>query len=331
MTDQTPRPGEPYQPPYGQPAPGQPGYGQPSYGQPSYGQPSYGQPEYGQPSYGQPEYGQPGYGQPGAYPPGQAPLPPPADPTAVYPTVGYDQTYAGYPGQPPYPGQPGPAAPKRRTGLWLALGAVLLVLCLAGGAFAGIAILNTADDKPTTLSTGQPSAEPSQTPAETPSASPSPSAATSNIKVVLPAKLLGQPRVTDATLQQLADQMTEQMKNTAPDATNAVSGFYGNINKQILTMVIAVAAPVDHPSTWANGMTAGLKQSLNAGTFHDVSPGPLGGSAKCADAKAGGINIAVCLWADKGSYGVIGFYFKKVSAVKSDFVKARSQVEVRAA
>jgi len=305
MTDPTPPPGEPYQSPYGQPSPGQPGYQQPSYGQPSYGQPT-------QPDYGQPGYGQPGYGQPAS---------PGSDPTAVYPAVGYDQPYTGYP-------PPPPPAPKRRTGLWIGLGAVVLVLCLAGGAFAGIAILNTADDKPTTLSTGQPSAEPSQSAGETPPASPSPSVATSNIKVVLPAKLLGQPRITDASLQQLADQMTAQLKDTSPDATGAVSGFYGNLSKQNLTMVIAVSAPILSPATWASGMTAGLKQSLNAGTFHNVSPGPLGGSAKCADAKASNVSIALCLWADSGSYGVIGFYFKKVTAVKSDFIKARGQVEV---
>jgi hypothetical protein len=202
------------------------------------------------------------------------------------------------------------------------------VLCIAGGAIAGITILSSANDKPSTLASGKPSTSESTTPAESPSTEPSETA--SGIKVVAPARLLGQPRITEEQLTKLADQMTEQMKKSAPDATNAVSGFYGRPSKQILTMVVAVAAPIDEPSAFVTGLTTGLKTSLSTGSFHEVSPGPLGGTAKCADAKASGVSLAVCIWADKGSFGIVGFYFKKVSAVKDDFVKARSQTEIPA-
>ncbi len=86
----------PQQPPYGQPQP--PYYGPPQ--QPPYGPPQ--QPPYGQPPYGQPQqpYGQPQYGVP--------------------PVPGY------VPQQPPQ---------KRRTGLWIFLGIlVVLVLACIGGA-----------------------------------------------------------------------------------------------------------------------------------------------------------------------------------------------------
>src|SRR6266699_3069163 len=85
----------PQQPPYGQPQ--QPYYGPPQ--QPPYGQPQ--QPPYGQSPYGQPQqpYGQPQYGVPPV--PGYVPQPPPK---------------------------------KRRTGLWIFLGilAVLVLACIGG-------------------------------------------------------------------------------------------------------------------------------------------------------------------------------------------------------
>lgn len=203
---------------------------------------------------------------------------------------------------------------RGRTGVWLALGAVVLAAGLVGGL-----LLTPRADR----------VEPLAVPTAPGSLSPSPAVTKAATRsVVLPAKLLAQPRLTDATLQKLADGMTRQFKDTSADADDAVSGFYGDLAKQKLTMVIAVEAPVGNPATWASGMTHGLKSSLNAGPFRDVDAGPLGGNAKCADAKASGITIAVCLWADQETYGVLGFYYRTSATVKSDFVKARAAIEL---
>jgi Domain of unknown function (DUF4333) len=108
------------QPPYGQPQYGQqPGQQQPGYGQqPMPGQqPGYGQPP--TPGYGQPGQ-QPGYGQPAQPQYGQPQQP------------AYGQQPYGQPqyGQPQY-GQPGYAAPKKsRTGLFLGLGALVVVVAV---------------------------------------------------------------------------------------------------------------------------------------------------------------------------------------------------------
>jgi hypothetical protein len=99
------QPQQPQQPPYG----GQPGYGQQpgqqQPGQPGQQQLGYGQQPYGQPGYGQqPPYGQPGYGQP----PGQ---------------YGY--------GQPGFPGGAPQQSSGGKKGLWIGLGALVVVLALA--------------------------------------------------------------------------------------------------------------------------------------------------------------------------------------------------------
>src|SRR5215472_8557132 len=81
--------------------------------QPPYGQPPYGQPQ--PPYYGQPQ--QPPYG-----PPQQSPYGPPQQP--------YGQPQYGVPPIPGYISQQPPK--KRRTGLWIFLGilAVLVLACI---------------------------------------------------------------------------------------------------------------------------------------------------------------------------------------------------------
>jgi hypothetical protein len=353
MSEQLPPPGDPYQPPpeatptsghpvpppgqysaYPPPSPQQPAPGQPSYG--SYGQPVSGDPNYGgygQPTsggaYGQPTSGQPGYGAYGQQPTSGQPYESTTPGYSGYPTTGYPTT-PGYGAT----GYPEPPAPKKRTGLWIALGAVLLALCLGGGAFAGALILAN-DDKPSS-SVADPSADPSSgTTDPNASASPDPGSTsapgeTSTVKVVAPAKLLGQPKLDEPELNQLAESTSDQMKNAAPNVRQTVSAFYGDISKRKLTMVIAVAGDIPQPAAFASGMTIGLKQSLKAGTFTTVPSGSLGGTTKCADARASDIDLAVCIWSDRGSFGIIGFYYKKVSQVKADFLKVRQVVEVPA-
>lgn len=144
--------------PYGQPTQVQPGAGQPTQLQPPYQQPGYGgqQQPYGQQQAGQQHPGapqhpgaqQPAYGR--ATPPGQGPPQPPYSPYGAPGTQPPgDQpghAYGGYPGTAGY-GAP-PAAPKkRRTGLFVGLGVVgviLLALCV-GGIFWSASAVNNAN------------------------------------------------------------------------------------------------------------------------------------------------------------------------------------------
>jgi hypothetical protein len=289
-----PDPTQPFgQPQYGQPQHGQPQYGQPQYGQPEYGQPQYGQPEYGQPEYGQPGYGQPGYGQPefaqgGGFPP--APLPPPKKSKAL-PIV-------------------------------LISVAVFLVLCVGGGTAIYIAARNTAKDVNTALS-----ADPTPT-ATTDKATSDPTKAPSTgITVVEPKTLGGRPKLTDAQFASLAGELKSSLSDV-PGATNTVGTLYGTVEKRNIVVVAAAAAPIADPgreldSAFSSAGFGGLKIT----GITTVSPGPLGGEAKCGKSSESGLNMAICSWADKGSLGMMIFFFQSVSKVKTEFGKLRGQVE----
>jgi hypothetical protein len=288
-------PPQPGYPPYGQspqpPQYGQPDptqpFGQPQYGQPQYGQPVSGQPEYGQPGYGQPQYGQPGYGQPEFAQGG------------------------GFP--------PPPLPPKKSKALPIVLisVAVFLVLCVGGGTAIYIAARNTAKDVNTALS-----ADPTPTAASDPTKAPS-----TGITVVEPKTLGGRPKLTDAQFASLAGELKSSLSDV-PGATNTVGTLYGTVEKRNIVVVAAAAAPITDPgreldSAFSSAGFGGLKIT----GITTVSPGPLGGEAKCGKATESGLNMAICSWADKGSLGMMIFFFQSVSKVKTEFGKLRGQVE----
>jgi hypothetical protein len=273
--------------------PQQPQY--PQSGQPYY--PQQQQPDYPpqQPGYQQPGYQQPYYQQrePGQYP--QQP---------GYPQSDYGQDYQhGYPQSgPPAP----PVAPKKRRSagkIVLIVVAVLVVLCGGGAAVAYVAF---KDDVENVVDAA-------------------------NTRVVAPETLAGRAKITDPSLVKVADEMVNGMKKDIENETSAVGAFYGDPAKQDMIMIAGASGRIQNPSkelddafTELSG-TSGLKVS----PAKDVDAGPLGGEAKCADGNADGVPVAMCVWADNGSVGVVAFYFKKVDQIKADFVKVRGEVEKR--
>jgi hypothetical protein len=341
---QPPYPGQPYpdqpnqgQPYYGQPHPGQPYSAQPYSGQPDptppwsgqpnpdtpssvppqpgfppsgYGQqPSYGQaPAYG-PSYGdQPAYNQPtAYGQPNAY--GEA--------TAYGQPNAYGEptAYGEQPGFPP----PQPPKKSKAVPIVLVSVAVLLVLCVGGGTAIFMAGRNKAKEivdaanNPTSAA-GTPTGKPTQKPH-------------SRITVTEPKTLGGRPKLTDAQFSTLADELQNGLASV-PNATATVGALYGTPAKHDIVVIAGAAAPIANPkreldSTFLGAGIGGLKVT----GIKTINAGPLGGLAKCGKADAGGIDLAMCGWADDGSVGWIMFFSKSVNSAKAEFPKLRGQVE----
>jgi hypothetical protein len=322
-----PNPGQPYpNQPYGQPyqgqpnpdvptsVPPQPGYPapEPAYGQPDYGQPGYPpQPGYGQPGSGQPEYGQPGYGQPEYGQPGYAQQP-------GYGQPGYGQPGYGQPGFPP------PVPPKKSRALPIVLIsiAVVLVLCVGGSVAIFLAGKNKVDDAVQSLATPTAAA-----PTDDPSAGATPTKAASNITITEPKTLGGRPKLTDAQFAGLADLLKESL-STVPDVGTTVGALYGRVAQQDIVAVAAGEAPISDPDeelsdTFLDSGTSGVKLS----GITSVSTGSFGGTAKCGNATASGVKLAMCAWADNGSVGSIMWYFKTASQVKSQFPALRAQIE----
>jgi hypothetical protein len=297
MSQPPEQPYYPQQPQYPQ-EPQYPQYSQ----QPQYPQqrPQSGQPYYQQPEYQQPEYGQgPGYQQRPDYPYEQQPQPPQQQyyeqrNPSYYPQSGYQQS------GPPEPPEPAPR--KSRAGkIVLIVLAALLVLCGGGVAVAYVTLKDDVKD----------AVDASQT------------------RLVAPDEVAGRAKITDADLQKVATEMVDGMKKELPNASSAVGAFYGDPAKQDMFMIAGASGLVrDRDKELADafkelGSTSGLK----LGAAKDVEPGPLGGTAKCADGQAEGVQVAMCVWADAGSVGLVAIYFKKVSQIKDEFVQIRGEVE----
>ena len=220
---------------------------------------------------------------------------------AQYPGAQYPG--AQYPGGTQYPGglppQPPTAPPKKKSNVGkiiLIILAVLVVLCGAG--VVGVYFL-VKDEVSAAL----------------------------NTRVTAPDTLAGRPKVTQPELAAMATSLEAQVKSSVPNATNAVSGIYGDmLSQDILVMAAASGAIADHASVVDQTMTGAGTDLTNVTS---IDPGPLGGTAKCGDTSTSGQPIGVCVWADNGSQGMIMMLGKTGADVATEFVAIRGEIEKR--
>ncbi|MEU7902130.1 hypothetical protein [Actinoplanes sp. NPDC049118] len=303
------------QPPYPPPSPGEPGpeggYQPPaapgSYpAQPSYpppadqgayppppGQGSY--PPPGQPSYPPPPGEQGAYpppGEQGAYPPPgeQGAYPPPGDQGAYPPPGG---------GVPQYGMAPPPKKKSSALKIVLIVVGVIALLCVGGS----VAVFFAAKDKITEVVDA------------------------SKITVVEPETLGGRPKTTNPGLQDSVEGLDGQMAQI-PGATGSVGAVYGDPVEQDLVMVAAASSINGSAQSRFDDFTSGLSAGgINIDTMTDTDPGPLGGIAKCGDSDTAGVPMAVCVWSDNGSVGMITMMFKKKADLEKEFVAMRGEIE----
>lgn len=270
-------------------------------------QPPYQPPTPGEPG---PEGGYQPPAAPGYPPPGQPSYPPPAD------QGGYPPPAQGSypPGQPSYP-QPGdqgaypppgagvppygaPPVKKKSSALKIVLivVGVIALLCVAGIAVAVFA----AKDKINEVVDA------------------------TKITVVEPATLGGRDKTDNESLQKSLDGLDSQI----PGATGSVVAVYGDPAKQDLVMVVAASSINGSAQDRFDEFTSGLGQGgIKVDTMTATEPGPLGGIAKCGDSETAGVPMAVCVWSDNGSAGMITMMFKKKADLEKEFVAMRGEVE----
>lgn len=131
----------------------------------------------------------------------------------------------------------------------------------------------------------------------------------------------------DPNLESAAAQMETQLKQTLPGVTSTVGGFYGEPEKQDLIMIFGASAVLADPKKELADAEKSLSGSLGVTELKTVDAGPLGGEAKCGDGKTAGVPVAVCVWADRGSFGMIVTYFKSAAEAQSEFVAMRGEIE----
>ena len=147
-------------------------------------------------------------------------------------------------------------------------------------------------------------------------------------RVVAPATLAGRPKLTDPELQTAADQAVNEMKAGAQNETSTVAAFYGDPAKQDLVMIAAVSGAADGPEEGsATPMWTGCPSELTVDKMTAVDAGPLGGEARCGDGTAETVPLGICVWADRGSLGMVVMYFKSADQAKAEFTTIRGQIE----
>jgi hypothetical protein len=289
--NEPPEPSWPHQPQQGGQQPPPPGWQQPP-------QPGWQQPPPAQPGWQQPP-AQPGWQQSPPQPGWQQPPAPAGGQQPWQPEPPQQQAW-----QQSYPPAVPPPPKKSRAGrIILIVALVLVVLCGGGGVAAYFLLGDTVGE----------AVQAAQT------------------RVEAPTTLVGRPKITDAQFVAIVDEMVAQLRKDIPEATSTAAGFYGDPAKQDMVMIAAASGRVPDPDKQLDDAFTGIGTSgLTVSGIETVEPGPLGGTAKCGTANAQGVPIVMCIWADAGSLGVVGYYFKSsVDEVATDFVKARGEVEKR--
>ncbi|MEV6494285.1 hypothetical protein AB0M20_37530, partial [Actinoplanes sp. NPDC051633] len=218
-----------------------------------------------------------------------------------------------HPTQPyPQPGYPIVPPPKSRAvPITLLSVAVVLVLCVGGSVAAVLIARNTANSIGSS-GIGE-TAYPTQTPTRTPTGTPP-----SKITVVEPATLGGRALSSDTEFDKMTDELESTLEDI-PKATDTVGAVYGTAAKRNVVVAAAVAVPLAAPAVV-------FPADLTITNRTTVSPGPLGGTAKCGKARAE-VDMVLCGWADKGSAGWFIWFYTSLSEAKREFITLRGQVE----
>ncbi|OJF11292.1 hypothetical protein, partial [Couchioplanes caeruleus] len=149
----------------------------------------------------------------------------------------------------------------------------------------------------------------------------------SKITVVEPETLGGRAKASDPALR---NSLNGAMGDV-PGATASVGAVYGDVQKQDLVMVAAVSSINGSAQSRYDEFSKGIgKGGFNINNLTETDPGPLGGIAKCGDSEMQNIKMAVCVWSDNGSVGMIAMLFKGKAELEKEFIAMRGQVEKKA-
>ncbi|MFE0590206.1 hypothetical protein [Micromonospora echinospora] len=148
-------------------------------------------------------------------------------------------------------------------------------------------------------------------------------------RVVAPETLNGRPRITDPDAVVMVEEIKADLTKNVPQATNTVVGVYGDLAKDDVILVAGLAALIDEPEEELDATLRGLSADFEVGVVFTVAPGPLGGIAKCGDGSAEDVELGFCMWADRGSFGMIIGYSKTGKEVEREFAAIRAAIEQR--
>jgi hypothetical protein len=279
------------------PHPQEPYSGRPGSGAPQ----GYPPPDTSQrPAYGssrpQPQtYGTPSQPQTYGSPPPQQTYGAPPPPDAYPPSAGQSAQYGGAVQY----GTPPPVKKSSALKIVLIVAAVIAVLCVGG---IGVAFFAAKDKVADVVDAAK-------------------------ISVVAPDTLAGREKVTDPTLTSSVSELDSAL-GKVPGATGSVGAVYGEAAEQDLVMIAAASTISGTAQGRFEEFTRGMGEGgLDIKNLTDTTPGPLGGIARCGDSKVQNVPMAICVWSDNGSLGMIAMMFKEKADLEKEFVTMRGQIE----
>lgn len=205
--------------------------------------------------------------------------------------------------------RPEPVEPPQRSGgarvlLWILVIVVIVGVALTGGAYAA-GLIGGDDDPAAAPNSPAPtgvasSAKPGSggTAASTSGAGDS---ANGTMTVALPATLGG-------VKPSRADDKGKNKPAPSPDlfpVTARAEGVFGDDAQRNIVYVWALAGSATSEAERGARFSSEIDKRFRTGTMLSVEPGPLGGTAQCADGRWNGRAAAVCVWSDGYSNGVL--------------------------
>ena len=296
-----PPPGPGPQDPYGQPQ--NPYGGQPP--QDPYGQQPYAPsgPQQQQPGWGQQPQQQPGWGSQPQDPYGGQPYGQPQDPYSQQP---YGQPQDPYGQQPPGYGPPdafgyGAPPPKKKTGLFIAIGGgVLGVIVLIVIAVVLINVLGGGSTKVTTPDT---------------------------------AAGLQRDRSAESQLPNIGDQQNELKRLANGKIKEVLTAVYADGSagsSSGLTGKVFFLGATSSETIDQDGFIEGFKRGVGSRlTVKDVDAGAKGGKAACASSTSSP-TTSVCIWVDDSTFGEVVPSGKSPDEAAALMLKMRDDIEVDA-
>jgi hypothetical protein len=186
-----------------------------------------------------------------------------------------------------------------RTGPWIAV-SILGVLLMAGaGGFFVLARPVLAEAVSSTLST--------------------------------PDEVAGLTLSSNPELQTVADELKTGIREEVTNSTGSIGAFYTDpADTAKIVMLAGVTGVVADPaSELGRGFTGISEGGMQITNLHDVDPGPLGGEAKCGDSTANGQALIVCGWADDASIAFALFFNREAAASEELFRQIRGEILTR--
>ncbi|RKN29979.1 hypothetical protein [Micromonospora musae] len=238
-----------------------------------------------------------------------------------------DPQQSPYPNYPPAPTTYGPPSrpPSRTTFLQKVLIAVGAVVVLLGAVFVGVVIASPAEnDKTPGGAAGAPA---TGSPAPSQSAGADPDVPGRVITVAAPQTLGGRPKIDLGADDGGVSEAGLPADSDVPEVTATAQGLYGDIAKQDIVIVNAVASTGATRESRLSLFISGVSKALNVGNFTEADPGPLGGQAFCGDGNINGVPGAVCVWSDSGSTGALIHSLQSQEKLRSEFPALRAEIE----